>query len=141
MNRECRDSSGFDAEYEFQLEEISFSRARELRANRTPEVTVTSLATWFASGPIQRAKYKDFTSIDWIFDNHKARMRKARIKKQAKELLGKLKFYYFCSQTWIVVVTIVFLYISFYFHFFYCEYDKRKRRETFVQEQFEPGEM
>ncbi|PVV00816.1 hypothetical protein BB560_004790 [Smittium megazygosporum] len=70
------------------------------------EGRVAAFASWFATGPLKRARYKDFSSIDWLFDNYKDRERLHLLKNSAKSYLGKLKLIYEMSQTWIILLLV-----------------------------------
>ncbi|OLY84903.1 H(+)/Cl(-) exchange transporter 3 [Smittium mucronatum] len=74
--------------------------------NSKSDGAVVSFASWFATSAIHRARYKDFSSMDWIFDNYKARERIQNLEGGSKTLLGKLKLSYELSQPWIVLLLV-----------------------------------
>ncbi|KAJ2845378.1 hypothetical protein IWW36_004803, partial [Coemansia brasiliensis] len=63
---------------------------------------------WLYNGPLQRAKYQDFSTIDWIYDSTKARHYKYDLHKQARRAgkWGYLELLADSSKTWIVLLAV-----------------------------------
>ncbi|KAJ1678021.1 hypothetical protein EV182_004947 [Spiromyces aspiralis] len=69
------------------------------------KTTTTTLARWLAHAPIRRARYEDFSSIDWIYDNNKGRRARRRLRQGSQRTLkGKLYLFYDSLQSWIVLL-------------------------------------
>ncbi|KAJ2843228.1 hypothetical protein J3B02_005329, partial [Coemansia erecta] len=63
---------------------------------------------WLYNGPLQRAKYEDFSTIDWIYDNTKARHYKSdmRARTRSRGNLGKLELILDSSKSWLVLLAV-----------------------------------
>ncbi|PVU87667.1 hypothetical protein BB559_005948 [Furculomyces boomerangus] len=93
------------------VSEESFHPLQDLSGRTNPDInnndnTVAAFASWFATGHLQRARYKDFSSMDWIFERYKSRGRKHVMKLHSRTFLGKLNMAFDTSQTWLVLLIV-----------------------------------
>ncbi|KAI8320201.1 hypothetical protein GQ54DRAFT_298829 [Martensiomyces pterosporus] len=65
---------------------------------------------WLYNGPLQRARYEDFSTIDWIYDNTKARHYKSNLRAKAKGLgkRGQLSLLFDSSKSWLILLAVGF---------------------------------
>ncbi|KAI7830863.1 chloride channel [Kickxella alabastrina] len=63
---------------------------------------------WLYNGPLQRAKYDDFSTIDWIYDNTKARHSKSELRARAQDKgrMGQLELLLDASKSWAVLLAV-----------------------------------
>ncbi|KAJ1894076.1 hypothetical protein LPJ66_005398 [Kickxella alabastrina] len=63
---------------------------------------------WLYNGPLQRAKYEDFSTIDWIYDNTKARHSKSELRARAQDKgrMGQLEVILDASKSWAVLLAV-----------------------------------
>ncbi|KAJ2486450.1 hypothetical protein EV174_001115 [Coemansia sp. RSA 2320] len=73
-------------------------------------VDMDAITGWLYNGPLQRAKYQDFSTIDWIYDSTKARHYKSRLRARARGMgkLGKLQLLADASKPWAVLLAVGF---------------------------------
>ncbi|KAJ2700397.1 hypothetical protein H4218_002030 [Coemansia sp. IMI 209128] len=69
-----------------------------------------AITGWLYNGPLQRAKYQDFSTIDWIYDNTKARHYNSDLRAWARNngRLGKLELLADKSKPWLVLLAVGF---------------------------------
>ncbi|KAJ1956113.1 hypothetical protein EC988_001521 [Linderina pennispora] len=81
---------------------------RQLRASQDalqPEPT-DMITGWLYNGPLQRARYEDFSTIDWIYETAKARRNRSSVVGQARGWRGRLKVVWNASQSWMVLLAV-----------------------------------
>ncbi|KAJ1723533.1 hypothetical protein LPJ53_002145 [Coemansia erecta] len=63
---------------------------------------------WLYNGPLPRAKYDDFSTIDWIYDNTRARHYKSDLRARArtKGRVGRLELILDSSKSWMVLLAV-----------------------------------
>ncbi|ORX72657.1 hypothetical protein DL89DRAFT_264867 [Linderina pennispora] len=61
---------------------------------------------WLYNGPLQRARYEDFSTIDWIYETAKARRNRSSMAGQARGWRGRLKVLWNASQSWMVLLAV-----------------------------------
>ncbi|PIA17274.1 hypothetical protein COEREDRAFT_91979 [Coemansia reversa NRRL 1564] len=63
---------------------------------------------WLYNGPLQRAKYEDFSTIDWIYDNTKARHYKNDLRMHARNAgwRGRLELLVDASKSWVILLCV-----------------------------------
>ncbi|KAJ2381772.1 hypothetical protein GGI05_005868, partial [Coemansia sp. RSA 2603] len=92
-------SNGFDSDLEDVAHFDDFGSVRSIyplrRMRSSQEALISQHASgsgsdmdvitgWLYNGPLQRAKYEDFSTIDWIYDNTKARHYKSDLRARAR---------------------------------------------------------
>lgn len=73
------------------------------------EEEVDVITGWLYNGPLQRAKYQDFSTIDWIYDNTKARHQKTDLKNRIRHkslLRGQLELLWDASEPWVILLAV-----------------------------------
>ncbi|KAJ2601178.1 Structural maintenance of chromosomes protein 3 [Coemansia sp. RSA 1722] len=63
---------------------------------------------WLYNGPLQRAKYEDFSTIDWIYDNTKARHQRSdvRARTRGRGGMGRAELLMDSSKSWLVLLAV-----------------------------------
>ncbi|KAJ2723984.1 Structural maintenance of chromosomes protein 3 [Coemansia sp. Benny D115] len=69
---------------------------------------IDAITGWLYNGPLQRAKYEDFSTIDWIYDNTKKRHSKndLRARMRGKGWVGQLEVLVDSSKPWAVLLAV-----------------------------------
>ncbi|KAI9501523.1 chloride channel [Coemansia spiralis] len=69
---------------------------------------VDVITGWLYNGPLQRAKYEDFSTIDWIYDNTKSRHYKSDLRARAREMgkFGQLELLLDASKSWLILLAV-----------------------------------
>ncbi|KAJ2823473.1 hypothetical protein IWW50_003766 [Coemansia erecta] len=82
------------------------SSQEALIQNRDSDMDV--ITGWLYNGPLQRAKYEDFSTIDWIYDSTKARHYKndLRAHTRGKGMKGQLELLADSSKSWVVLLAV-----------------------------------
>ncbi|KAJ1869782.1 Structural maintenance of chromosomes protein 3 [Coemansia sp. RSA 990] len=107
-------SSNDSSEYVPRFDEIHTAvPLRRIRPSQealiqNPTADMDVITGWLYNGPLQRAKYQDFSTIDWIYDSTKARHYKYDLHKQARRAgkWGYLELLADSSKTWIVLLAV-----------------------------------
>ncbi|KAJ2160982.1 hypothetical protein GGF46_001841 [Coemansia sp. RSA 552] len=76
---------------------------------RLSEDGVDAITGWLNNGPLQRAKYEDFSTIDWIYDTTKARHYKSSLRMDADSrgsLAGRLELWADSAKSWAVLLLV-----------------------------------
>ncbi|KAJ2759656.1 hypothetical protein IWQ57_006499, partial [Coemansia nantahalensis] len=63
---------------------------------------------WLYNRPLQRAKYDDFSTIDWIYDNTKERRYRSELRTRARAMgrLGRLEVAVSASKPWLILLAV-----------------------------------
>ncbi|KAJ2746564.1 Structural maintenance of chromosomes protein 3 [Coemansia sp. BCRC 34301] len=114
------EASGYDSDDIPYFEDLSGGHSvvpmRRIRSSQERLIQQSSgsdmdaITGWLYNGPLQRAKYQDFSTIDWIYDNTKARHYKSDLRARArgKGRLGKLELLADSSKPWLVLLAVGF---------------------------------
>ncbi|KAJ2101062.1 hypothetical protein GGI16_003548, partial [Coemansia sp. S142-1] len=80
--------------------------SQEMLIQQSSGSDMDAITGWLYNGPLQRAKYQDFSTIDWIYDNTKARHYKSDLRARArrKGRLGKLEMLADTSKPWLILL-------------------------------------
>ncbi|KAJ2353785.1 Structural maintenance of chromosomes protein 3 [Coemansia sp. RSA 2673] len=84
--------------------------SQEMLIQQSSGSDMDAITGWLYNGPLQRAKYQDFSTIDWIYDNTKARHYKSDLRARArrKGRLGKLEMLADTSKPWLILLAVGF---------------------------------
>ncbi|KAJ1661999.1 chloride channel, partial [Coemansia sp. RSA 25] len=114
------DESGYDSEDIPYFEDLGRGHSvvpmRRIRSSQERLIQQSSgsdmdaITGWLYNGPLQRAKYQDFSTIDWIYDNTKARHYKSDLRARARSMgrMGKLELLADSSKPWLVLLAVGF---------------------------------
>ncbi|KAJ2566828.1 Structural maintenance of chromosomes protein 3 [Coemansia sp. RSA 1822] len=82
------------------------SSQEALIQNRESDMDV--ITGWLYNGPLQRAKYEDFSTIDWIYESTKARHYKndLRVQTRSMGMKGRLELLADSSKSWMVLLAV-----------------------------------
>ncbi|KAJ2782010.1 Structural maintenance of chromosomes protein 3 [Coemansia javaensis] len=73
-----------------------------------PAQELDMITGWLYNGPLQRAEYGDFSTIDWIYDNTKERhhRRDRRARARSAGTLGRLELAADAAKPWLVLLAV-----------------------------------
>ncbi|KAJ1733005.1 hypothetical protein LPJ61_001768, partial [Coemansia biformis] len=81
---------------------------RQPLSSNGSEQDLDMITGWLYNGPLQRAKYEDFSTIDWIYDNTKERHYKSNLRVRARSMgrLGRLEVAADAAKPWLVLLAV-----------------------------------
>ncbi|KAJ2696682.1 hypothetical protein H4R19_005718, partial [Coemansia spiralis] len=81
---------------------------RESRESSGSAHDLDAITGWLYNGPLQRAKYDDFSTIDWIHDNTKERHYRSDLRARVRSMgkLGRLEVAVDAAKPWLVLLAV-----------------------------------